>query len=143
MHAWVYNAQLRLARILSSTDAAKSCANALPVWQAALQSAAQLYPDRWPVLTGLYQEAMQAATCATKAGEASGKAEAQAQQLKQSWAALLADCQQGALKGIRPSSYGQCGGALKAPQRRRAKTGCFNAGGNRAPESSARGLCRG
>ena len=109
MHAWVYNAQLRLARILSSTDAAKSCANALPVWQAALQSAAQLYPDRWPVLTGLYQEAMQAAT---KASDASGKAKAQ--QLKQSWAALLADCQQGALKGIRPSNYGERVQAIKA-----------------------------
>lgn len=48
-HAWRYNATWRLAALLTNPGAPKSCAKALPLWEAAMRSGLHVWPsEHWP-----------------------------------------------------------------------------------------------
>mmetsp|Transcript_35585 Transcript_35585/g.100721 ORF Transcript_35585/g.100721 Transcript_35585/m.100721 type:complete len:184 (-) Transcript_35585:6-557(-) len=63
-HAWMHNARVRLAMVMTASRAARSCANALPLWRAALEAARDCYPPHWPSLLPLLSGACIAAQVA-------------------------------------------------------------------------------
>ena len=69
-HAVLLQARLRLAHVMTLSKAARSCANALPLWRAALEVTRRCVPPIWPQLLTPLRGARDAATHAGDAAAA-------------------------------------------------------------------------